>query len=241
MALGTTPCAENARETSRSERRRVAAVHVQSPGPTSEDHRPPTGSTAAWRPGHPRRADRRRRPGRLARPPPWTGGPRPAPRRSARSQVPSPPDDQAARGRRSGRSARGAGPGPVVSARGPAAAPAGPAPRGCPGRRWWRCGRARSAASTGPRSRRCAATPTGTCPAPGPRPRRPTRPCGGSGPQLGAVTLDEPAERRLVDRPGGGDHGIVLVAGVGVHAGNATATGPAWRCRRDLPVPEPAG
>jgi hypothetical protein len=41
-------------------------------------------------------------------------------------------------------------------------------------------------------------------------------------PQLAAVALDQAGERRLVARPGGGDHGVVTVSGRGGHAENAT-------------------
>ena len=60
-------------------------------------------------------------------------------------------------------------------------------------------------------------------------------------PQLTAVTLDHPGERRLVTGPGSRNHRVVPVGGMGVHAAKATATGPVSRCRRALRRPSIAG
>ena len=69
---------------------------------------------------------------------------------------------------------------PSTTAPGPSAGPGAAARGACRGRRWWRCGRATTAAPSGPRTGRCPARPAPWSPAPRPRPRSPSRASGSS-------------------------------------------------------------
>ena len=68
----------------------------------------------------------------------------------------------------------------AARARDPSVEPAAPARSAGRGRRWSRCGRARSAARSGPRSDRCSSTRAGAFPERHPRPRRASRASGSS-------------------------------------------------------------
>ena len=69
----------------------------------------------------------------------------------------------------------------TAARRGPSGGPGAACCRACRGRRWWRCGTATSAATSGPRTSRRPSTPGPSSPARRPRPRTPSRASGSSG------------------------------------------------------------
>ena len=80
----------------------------------------------------------------------------------------------------SGSGGRAADRRPAAPAPCPSAAPAAGGRRACRSRRWWRSCRARTAATTAPRTARRPSRRAPACPAPRPRPRTPSRASGSS-------------------------------------------------------------
>ena len=84
-----------------------------------------------------------------------------------------------------------------TTARGPSAGPGAGGRAACRGRRWWRCGTATTAATSGPRSGRSPSTPGPSSPARRPRPRSRSRASGSSSRSARAGTARGRSRPRL--------------------------------------------